>query len=143
MNRKIIRNKSGVCSSECEGGGRWRVFGGWRVLGVDWVSARAGSLPASSAFATWTRLPTPWRRPGCPRPLRARPARQLPRLRMATADETHPIGCLITPSFRNGGENMAEETTRQVLPTAMGFAAKEAIAALRKHHIATAPLLRR
>ena len=38
---------------------------------------------------------------------------------------------------------MAEEMTRQALPTAMGFAAKEAIAALRKHHIATAPLLRR
>jgi len=36
---------------------------------------------------------------------------------------------------------MAEESNRQVLPTAMGFAAKEAIAALRNHHIATAPLL--
>ena len=38
---------------------------------------------------------------------------------------------------------MAEETTRQVLPTATGFAAKEAIAALRKHHVEIAPLLRR
>ena len=38
---------------------------------------------------------------------------------------------------------MAEETTRQVLPTATGFAAKEAIAVLRKHHVAIAPLLRR
>jgi AraC-like DNA-binding protein len=38
---------------------------------------------------------------------------------------------------------MTEETARQVLPTATGFAAKEAIAALRKRHIATASLLRR
>jgi AraC-like DNA-binding protein len=38
---------------------------------------------------------------------------------------------------------VAENTTRQVLPTAMGFAAKEAIAVLRSRHIATAPLLRR
>ena len=38
---------------------------------------------------------------------------------------------------------MAEESTRQILPTAMGFAAKKAIAALRNHHIATGPLLRR
>jgi hypothetical protein len=38
---------------------------------------------------------------------------------------------------------VAEESTRQVLPTATGFAAKQAIAALRNHHIATAPLLRR
>jgi AraC-like DNA-binding protein len=33
--------------------------------------------------------------------------------------------------------------TRQVLPTATGFAAKQAIAALRKHHVEIAPLLRR
>jgi AraC-like DNA-binding protein len=38
---------------------------------------------------------------------------------------------------------MAEDATRQFLPTAMGFAAKEAIAALRSQHIAIAPLLRR
>jgi AraC-like DNA-binding protein len=38
---------------------------------------------------------------------------------------------------------VAEETTRQVLPTATGFAAKEAIAALRKRHVEIAPLLRR
>jgi AraC-like DNA-binding protein len=38
---------------------------------------------------------------------------------------------------------VAEETTRQVLPTAMGFAAKQAIAVLRKHHVQIAPLLRR
>jgi AraC-like DNA-binding protein len=38
---------------------------------------------------------------------------------------------------------MAEEMTRQALPTAMGFAAKEAIAVLRKNHVAIAPLLRR
>jgi hypothetical protein len=38
---------------------------------------------------------------------------------------------------------VAENTTRQVLPTAMGFAAKEAIAVLRKHHIQIAPPLQR
>jgi hypothetical protein len=38
---------------------------------------------------------------------------------------------------------VAEETIRQILPTAMGFAAREAIAALGNHRIATAPLLRR
>jgi AraC-like DNA-binding protein len=38
---------------------------------------------------------------------------------------------------------VVEETTRQVLATAVGFAAREAIAALRHHQIATTPLLRR
>jgi hypothetical protein len=38
---------------------------------------------------------------------------------------------------------VAEEITPQVLPTAIGFAAREAIAALRKHHVEPAPLLRR
>jgi AraC-like DNA-binding protein len=38
---------------------------------------------------------------------------------------------------------VAEETTRQALPTATGFAARETIAILRKHHIATTPLLHR
>ena len=38
---------------------------------------------------------------------------------------------------------MVEDTTRQVLPTATGFAAKQAIAALGKHKIDVAPLLRR
>jgi AraC-like DNA-binding protein len=38
---------------------------------------------------------------------------------------------------------VAEETTRQVLPTATGFAAREAIAELRKRHVEPAPLLRR
>ncbi len=38
---------------------------------------------------------------------------------------------------------MVEDTTRQVLPTATGFAARQAIAALRKHNIEVAPLLRR
>jgi AraC-like DNA-binding protein len=38
---------------------------------------------------------------------------------------------------------VAEESILGILPTAMGFAAKEAIAVLRNHHIATAPLLRR
>jgi AraC-like DNA-binding protein len=38
---------------------------------------------------------------------------------------------------------VAEEAIRQVLPTATGFAAREAIAALRKRHVEIAPLLRR
>jgi len=38
---------------------------------------------------------------------------------------------------------MVEDTTRQVLPTATGFAARQAIAALGKHNIEVAPLLRR
>ena len=38
---------------------------------------------------------------------------------------------------------MVEDTTRQVLPTATGFAARQAIAALRKRSIEVAPLLRR
>jgi AraC-like DNA-binding protein len=38
---------------------------------------------------------------------------------------------------------VAEKTTRQVLPTATGFAARQAIAMLRKHHVEIAPLLRR
>lgn len=38
---------------------------------------------------------------------------------------------------------MVEGTTRQVLPTATGFAARQAIAVLRKRNIEVAPLLRR
>ena len=38
---------------------------------------------------------------------------------------------------------MTEETTRQVLPAAAGFSAKQAIVALRKHHVDPAPLLQR
>jgi AraC-like DNA-binding protein len=38
---------------------------------------------------------------------------------------------------------VAKETTTQVLPTATGFAAREAISMLRKHHVEIAPLLRR
>jgi hypothetical protein len=38
---------------------------------------------------------------------------------------------------------MTEETPPQVLLTATGFAAREALAVLRKHNIATAPLLLR
>ena len=38
---------------------------------------------------------------------------------------------------------MVEDTTWQVLPTATGFAARQAIAVLRKHNIEVAPLLRR
>ena len=38
---------------------------------------------------------------------------------------------------------MVEDTTRQVLPTATGFAARQAIAVLRKRNIEVAPLLRR
>jgi hypothetical protein len=39
--------------------------------------------------------------------------------------------------------NMTEEMRPQVLLTATGFAAREALALLRKHNIATAPLLLR
>jgi hypothetical protein len=38
---------------------------------------------------------------------------------------------------------VTEGGTEQVLPTVTGFAARQAIAALRKRNIATAPLLRR
>ena len=38
---------------------------------------------------------------------------------------------------------MKEETSQPGLPTTTGFAAREALAALRKHNIATAPLLLR
>jgi AraC-like DNA-binding protein len=38
---------------------------------------------------------------------------------------------------------MTEESARQVLPTATGFAAREAIAVLRKRHVEIGPLLRR
>ncbi len=38
---------------------------------------------------------------------------------------------------------MVQDTTRQVLPTATGFAARQAIAVLRKRDVAVAPLLRR
>ena len=36
---------------------------------------------------------------------------------------------------------MREETSQRGLPTTTGFAAREAIAMMRKHNIATAPLL--
>ena len=38
---------------------------------------------------------------------------------------------------------MTRDGTGQLLPTATGFAAKQAIAALWKHNVATAPLLHR
>jgi AraC-like DNA-binding protein len=38
---------------------------------------------------------------------------------------------------------VAEDGTEQLLPTVTGFAARQAISALRKHNIATAPLLQR
>jgi AraC-like DNA-binding protein len=39
--------------------------------------------------------------------------------------------------------DVTEETTRQALPTVTGFAAKQAIAALRTHNLSAAPLLHR
>ena len=39
--------------------------------------------------------------------------------------------------------NVTDETTRQALPTVTGFAAKQAIAALRTHNLSAAPLLHR
>jgi AraC-like DNA-binding protein len=44
---------------------------------------------------------------------------------------------------RQGIQNMMEGMPPQVLPTATGFAARQALAVLRKHNIATAPLLLR
>jgi hypothetical protein len=42
-----------------------------------------------------------------------------------------------------GAATVGEETSQRGLPTTTGFAAREAIAMLRKHNIATAPLLLR
>ena len=61
------------------------------------------------------------------------------------------IGILLLPAnlllnhakFTNGSLNMTEEMSPQGLPTATGSAARVAIAMLRKHNIATAPLLLR
>jgi len=45
--------------------------------------------------------------------------------------------------FTKESPNMTEEMPSQGLPTATGFAAREVLAALRRHNIATAPLLLR
>jgi AraC-like DNA-binding protein len=50
---------------------------------------------------------------------------------------------LSTLSDRAVGVQSGEDTSRQVLPTATGFAARQAIAALRTHNIEVAPLLQR
>jgi AraC-like DNA-binding protein len=50
---------------------------------------------------------------------------------------------LSTLSDRAQNIQVLEGTSRQVLPTATGFAARQAIAALRKHNIVVAPLLKR
>ncbi len=42
-----------------------------------------------------------------------------------------------------GAAILGEETSQRGLPTTTGFAAREAFAMLRKHNIATAPLLHR
>jgi hypothetical protein len=42
-----------------------------------------------------------------------------------------------------GAATMGEETSQRGLPTTTGFAAREALSLLRKHNIATAPLLLR
>jgi AraC-like DNA-binding protein len=42
-----------------------------------------------------------------------------------------------------GALNVTEETGRELLPSATGFAARQAIAVLRKHHVPIGPLLRR
>jgi hypothetical protein len=48
-----------------------------------------------------------------------------------------PANQLLNPAkFSKGSCEMTEETTDQVLPTATGFAAKEAVAILRKHDVA-------
>jgi hypothetical protein len=45
--------------------------------------------------------------------------------------------------FMTGAATVGEEAGKQGLPTTTGFAAREAVAILRKHNIATAPLLLR
>jgi AraC-like DNA-binding protein len=47
------------------------------------------------------------------------------------------------PNLCGGAVGMTTEATWQVLPTVTGFAAKQALAALRKNNIAAAPLLKR
>ena len=47
------------------------------------------------------------------------------------------------PTFHVGAATVKEETSQRGLPTTTGFAAREAIAMLRKRNIATAPLLLR
>jgi AraC-like DNA-binding protein len=47
------------------------------------------------------------------------------------------------PRFASERGTMTEDTTRQVLPTAIGFVARQAIGALRKRNVAVEPLLQR
>ena len=50
---------------------------------------------------------------------------------------------LLNLANRSEGVGMTSAGAGQALPTATGFAVKQAIAALRKRNIATAPLLHR
>jgi hypothetical protein len=77
---------------------------------------------------------------------------ELPReIHRANAGSSSALGKWTLRSIRHasrlggltGSADVTEVGTGQLLPTVTGFAARQAIAALRKHNIATAPLLRR
>ena len=53
------------------------------------------------------------------------------------------IGRSIRAALTLGALNVTEETGRQILPSATGFAARQAIAVLRKHNVPIGPLLNR
>jgi AraC-like DNA-binding protein len=51
--------------------------------------------------------------------------------------------CWLGAALASGALNVTEETRRELLPSATGFAARQAIAVLRKHNVPIAPLLTR
>ena len=51
--------------------------------------------------------------------------------------------CWLSGPLALGALNVTEETSRLALPSATGFAARQAIAALRKHSVPIAPLMKR
>ena len=59
------------------------------------------------------------------------------------ACQSDQIGRSIDTTLTLGALNVTEETGRQILPSATGFAARQAIAVLRKHNLPIAPLLNR
>jgi AraC-like DNA-binding protein len=69
--------------------------------------------------------------------------------RRASAARSDLLACICQKANRScqnfmaGAATVVEETSQRGLPTTTGFAAREAIAMLRKHNIATAPLLLR
>ena len=51
--------------------------------------------------------------------------------------------CWLSAALALGALNVTEETSRVALPSATGFAARQAIAVLRKHNVPIDPLLKR